>query len=169
MAIEQNQCRKQIDDLLNLPQQSWLLGAGVSKDASIPLMLPLTDRVEHMLQGDHHKDFRELRGELSEKSHVEHILSHIGDLIAIASRTKTGKIPIGKFARELKELKAMHAEIQRCIRYTMRWGYVPATDGAAEIIGESGKPIVTVDRPLRVKMCETLDSMKFTEQGERGL
>lgn len=144
MGMEQNQYRKQIDELLNLPQQSWLLGAGVSKDANIPLMLPLTDRVEQMLQGVQQEDFRELRGELSENSHVEHILSHIGDLIAIASRTKTGKVPIGKFTRALKELKAIHAEIQRCIRDTIRWGYVPATDGAAEIIGANGTPIVTV-------------------------
>ena len=145
MAIEPDQSRKQIDELLNLPQQCWLLGAGVSKDAGIPLMLPLTDRVEQMLKGDQQKDFRELRGELSDNSHVEHVLSHIADLIAIASRTRTGKILIGKVARELKELKAMHAEIQMCIRDTMRWGYVPATQSAAEIIGKSGKPIVKVD------------------------
>jgi hypothetical protein len=108
-------------------------------------MLPLTNRVEQMLQGDQQRDFRELRGELSDNSHVEHVLSHIGDLIAIASRTKTGKILIAEVTRELRELKSMHAEIQRCIRDTMRWGYVPATESAPEIIGENGKPIVKVE------------------------
>lgn len=146
MVLDQNQYRKQIDDLLNLPQQSWLLGAGVSKESGIPLMVPLTDRVEQLLQGDKKKDFKQLRSELTDNSHVEHVLSHVGDLIAVASRTKTGKVPIGKIARDLKDLKATHAEIQKCIRDTIRWGYVPAFGGDDEVIGTSGKPIVTVDR-----------------------
>jgi hypothetical protein len=32
-----------------------------------------------------------------------------------------------------------------------------------------GNGFLNCDIALRVKMCETLDSMKFTEQGERGL
>ena len=35
----------QIDNLLAAANQSWLFGAGISLDAGIPLMWPLTDRV----------------------------------------------------------------------------------------------------------------------------
>lgn len=36
---------EQFEKHLNSPRQTWLLGAGVSYPANIPLMYPLTDRV----------------------------------------------------------------------------------------------------------------------------
>jgi hypothetical protein len=60
---ESLQYQKQIDELLNLPQQMWLLGAGISKDAGIPLMYPLTDRVEAILKGDDKLVFEAIRKE----------------------------------------------------------------------------------------------------------
>jgi len=38
-----------LDDLLNIPRQVWLLGAGISCDAGIPLMYDLTKRVDALL------------------------------------------------------------------------------------------------------------------------
>lgn len=36
---------QQLDNLLSKRNQAWLLGAGVSVESNIPLMLPLTERV----------------------------------------------------------------------------------------------------------------------------
>ncbi len=47
-AIEQ--AVEGIESLLELHSQVWLLGAGVSKDAKIPLMTGLTTRVEQLLK-----------------------------------------------------------------------------------------------------------------------
>ena len=33
-------------------RQSWLFGAGISRDANIPLMYPLTDRVKAIIDAD---------------------------------------------------------------------------------------------------------------------
>ena len=138
-------CKKQIDELLNLPQQMWLLGAGTSKNAGIPLMHPLTNRVETMLQGEDKKIFQTIRNDLPESAHVEHVLSHIGDLIAIADRGKRKAVEIGGTVRTLNRLDELHRTIQKVIRDTMRWGYIPACDTSPECIGEEGKPIVSID------------------------
>ena len=143
------QCQKQIDELLNLPQQSWLLGAGISKNAGIPLMLPLTDRVEAILVGDHKHVFQSIRAQLHDTSHVEHILSHIGDLIAIADRAKGKSVDIGGTNRVAEELDKLHASIQEAIRETMRWGYVPACGETPEHIGCKDAPIVSIDEHIR--------------------
>ena len=84
MPDDNSDFRKVVDELLSQPQQLWLLGAGVSRDAGIPLMRPLTDRVEACLKGQNRTDFEAIRTDLPEDSHVEHIMSQIGDLIAIA-------------------------------------------------------------------------------------
>ena len=147
--MDPTQCHNQIDELLSLPQQMWLLGAGVSKESGIPLMHPLTDRVEAMLKGDEQTDFRAIRTELPKAAHVEHVLSHIGDLIAIASRSEIKKVTIGEAKRELKDLCGLHARIQQHIRDTMLWGYSPADESKAEEIGSQAKPIVTVDAHCR--------------------
>lgn len=43
---------EQFEKHLNSPKQTWLLGAGVSYPANIPLMYPLTDRVMELARGD---------------------------------------------------------------------------------------------------------------------
>lgn len=42
---------EQFEKHLNSPKQTWLLGAGVSYPANIPLMYPLTDRVMELGSG----------------------------------------------------------------------------------------------------------------------
>ena len=83
MTTDADNCKKQIDDLLSLPHQVWLLGAGTSKNSGIPLMYPLTDRVQDILESQDKSDFQAVREELPDNAHVEHVLSHLGDLIAI--------------------------------------------------------------------------------------
>lgn len=111
-------------------------------------MFPLTDRVENMLVGDQQADFKAIRSDLSEMSHVEHVLSHIGDLIALASRTKSKKARVGPAERSAEQLAALHAAAQKCIRDTMCWGYVVAEGTALESVGTKDQPIITVDRHL---------------------
>ena len=148
MAVAVNDSQKQIDELLNLPQQAWLFGAGISCSAHIPLMLPLTDRVQAILVGGQQADFITIRASLSENSHVEHVLSQVGDLIALASRTRTLKVSVGTAERTRADLEALHSQIQKAIRDTMRWGYEPAHGAAPERIGKLGSPIVTIDDHL---------------------
>ncbi len=150
MSHEAEQARKQIDDLLNIPCQSWLLGAGVSNDAGVPLMLPLTDRVAAILQQDKktpepYETFQTIRDTLHENSHVEHIMSQIGDLLAMAERSKTKSVPVGKLKCDVAFLQTLHDSIQRAIRQTIQWGYRPKGGKAKEEVGTSDKPIVKVD------------------------
>lgn len=145
MVADSDQYRKQMDELLNLPQQAWFLGAGVSQNSGIPLMLPLTERVEQILADDQQVDFRTIRSQLDSTSHVEHVLSHIGDLISLASRMQTKKVALGKETRDLEQLNLLHKRIQECIRDTMRWGYSPGDGGTAPRVGDRNQPIVTID------------------------
>lgn len=57
-----DECCKTIDEHLNKSHQIWLLGAGISKDAGIPLMFPLTDEVEARLKEDHKTWFKAVLG-----------------------------------------------------------------------------------------------------------
>jgi hypothetical protein len=81
--------KKQLDS----SRQNWLFGAGISYKSNIPLMYSLTDRVKNkVVDSKNSKDieiYTLLTTELQENSHIEHYLSHIGDLIALADRAKT--------------------------------------------------------------------------------
>jgi len=145
MHTECDEYRRQIDQLLNLPQQMWLLGAGISKDVGIPLMSPLTDQVESCLEDQDQKDFRNVRELLPENAHVEHVLSHIGDLIAIAARSREKTVTLGSVSRSFDEFQQLHARIQQAIRDTIRYGCFPAERGKPARVGTSDEPIVTVD------------------------
>jgi hypothetical protein len=151
MSHDAEHAKKQIDDLLNIPCQSWLLGAGISKDAGIPLMYALTERVQQTLA---HKDkeqgevFKTVRGALDDACHIEHLLSHVEDPIAIAKRSKAATTVIGKKAYSGSFLRNLHATIQHCIRDTIRWGYRQSDNGTPEEVGTTDNPIVSVDHHL---------------------
>jgi hypothetical protein len=51
-----NDYLKQVDSLLASGSQSWLFGAGISLNANIPLMRPLTTRVFEMAEGKPEKE-----------------------------------------------------------------------------------------------------------------
>lgn len=149
MANDPDGFGKRIDALLNLPDQAWLLGAGVSKEAGIPLMLPLTERIEEMLAGDQRADFKAIRGDLVPGAHVEHVLSHVGDLISIAGRAKSHAATIGSATRDMASLRALHAAIQEQIRDTIRFGYRPTDGGEPARVGTRDDPIVSVEPHTR--------------------
>ena len=141
----------QVEELkkqLEQPKQNWLLGAGISFNSNIPLMKSLTGRVENMITDTEDKviyDF--LKEELVDEAHIEHYLSHIGDLIAIADRTKAKQASINGNFFTKDQLVHLHESIIAFIGDTVRYGY--KNDGATEVIGTSEKPIVKIDSHIK--------------------
>src|SRR3954451_24848329 len=86
----------QLDRHLASPCVAWLLGAGISFGANIPLMVPLTRRVGALMDGSAHAQLLEkVWSELPEEAHIEHLLSHLGDYAALADRSHSRMTTIG--------------------------------------------------------------------------
>ena len=136
---------EELQKLLEVSTQLWLLGAGASFDAKIPLMYSLTNRVRSMLVAPFSTNVSEIVNELPSDCHIEHILSHIGDLIAITSRTKTKSTKLGALDVSLDELQQTHREIISAIATTIRYGYREASGGNPEEIGSLTNPIVEIE------------------------
>lgn len=144
---------EQFEKHLNSPKQTWLLGAGVSFLANIPLMFSLTEIViksarEQKFIGDeeaiHILDF--ITSDCGDKSHIEHHLTHLGDLISIAERSHTSGIDI--VGKRIKKAKLV--EIHRCliekIADTVRWGFRPAKTNPVQEqqVGAAGASVVDI-------------------------
>src|SRR5690606_35064472 len=82
-----------------------------------------------------------------EGSHIEHFLSHIGDLIALAERSKSKSATIGKNSLLKEELVHLYGSIISAIGNTVRYGY--SNSGKKEIIGTAEEPIVKIDDHLK--------------------
>lgn len=141
---------RQLDRHLRAPRQVWLTGAGISFGAGLPLMYPLTDRVFHLLAAEHadedaHKLVTAVRDDLPKELHIEHVLSHFGDLIALAERARDACAAVGTERVPKIRLQAAHHTILRHIRDILRWGYQPAINGNPERAGVQGKPIVSIE------------------------
>lgn len=134
--------------LLDTGRQYWLAGAGISYGANIPLMYPLTSRIESLLTGDALTIFGEIKSQLPGNSHVEHMLSHLGDLIAIASRVTSKSAQIGESSRSLEDLQNTYRAIISNIATTVRYGYRAATATTSEQSGTPGASIVRIDDHL---------------------
>ncbi len=149
METVDRDCLKQLDSLLAASDQSWLFGAGVSIESNIPAMLPLTARVLARAKEDDGKKtgavLDAVRAELRDDSHIEHVLSHLVDLAAIADRSKSQMVNVGGASHKLDELREAHAKVLTWISETIRWGYVPKEGETGERIGTYEKPIVRVD------------------------
>jgi hypothetical protein len=140
---------EQLDGHLSSPNMSWLLGAGISRDAHVPLMYPLTDRVMAEMARKGSTNLRlvqSVRVEMPDQCHVEHLLSHLGDYAALADRSKAGAVSINGATVTRAEIEAAHTELVNSIAETVRWGYEPANPGAGtgEKIGSSGASITDV-------------------------
>lgn len=148
---------EQFERNLNSPKQTWLLGAGVSYPANIPLMYPLTDRVLELARQDLFVDDADairvldfIVRDCAATSHIEHYLTHLGDLISIAERSRTGSINISGKPVLKKKLKEVHQGLIEQIASTVRWGYQAASkNGTGEIvidarIGKQGASIVDI-------------------------
>ena len=148
MDSKTNDSITQLDELLNENNQSWLFGAGISFKAGIPLMGPLTDQVFERAKSEGKKGEREaldqMRSELTKNCHIEHILSQIGDLRAIAERSLNKEVKLGKLTFTLETLDDFHHRILIWVAETVRWGYLPKSDDEDEKIGTKDIPIVSV-------------------------
>lgn len=135
---------EELSKLLEAGIQVWLLGAGASYDAKIPLMLQLTGRVCGLVAVPHDAPLASIRAELPDTAHIEHVLSHLGDLIAIASRSNSGQAAVDGNVYSAQQFKDLHAEIIRCIAQTIRYGYRAPEAGIPEEVGTLAQPIVDV-------------------------
>lgn len=131
--------------VLDLGRQHWLLGAGASLVSGIPLMYPLTARVKSQLQDSDLEIFLETMSDLPDDAHVEHTLSHLGDLIALAERSKNKTAHLAGNDIDLQQLEATYRAIIKVIAVTVRYGYRSAYNGNPEQIGTYENPIVDVD------------------------
>lgn len=140
----------QLDNLLAASNQSWLFGAGISLDAGIPLMLPLTNRVLAIAKDEGEpndlKVLEYVKAQLTVDSHIEHILSQLSDLRAIADRSNNKSTTFDAITLSVDDLDALHQRVLTWIAETIRWGYKPEVDGGApEEIGSHEKSIVVID------------------------
>lgn len=140
---------RQLDRHLRSPRQIWLTGAGISLAAGLPLMYPLTEQVFSRLaadtvNADAYKLVEAVRADLPTNLHIEHVLSHFCDLIALAERAKDASAAVGTNRAHKTRLQAAHHMILRHIRDILRWGYSPLNGSTPERIGAPGKPIVTI-------------------------
>jgi hypothetical protein len=147
MSTDPNDLLEQLDRHLACASQAWLFGAGISKQAGVPLMQPLTDRVRVKAKDTPHQVVVDaLFSELPAGSHIEHFLSHLGDYATLAERAKAIEVTtVGGTKIKASALIEAHKAVVEWIADIVRWGYRAATDGQAEIIGEFGKPLVTID------------------------
>lgn len=134
---------EQFQELLNCPEQNWLLGAGISYSAKIPLMYPLTNRVLELVNDDAAtlNLIQKIKSQLPPDLHIEHILSHLGDYAAIASRTLSKKIDICGENFSLEEIEEIHNKILKHIADTIRFGYVESPE---KEIGDKDNYIVDI-------------------------
>ncbi|HDR8999899.1 SIR2 family protein [Burkholderia vietnamiensis] len=141
--FERNQ--EELRKLLDLNQQYWLLGAGVSYESNIPLMYQLTYRVDQLLEGRDSELFSLVVEQLPEGSHVEHVLTHLGDLIAISRRVRTGTARLGNEECTEADLINAYQAIIEAIGVTVRYGYRRGQNGEADLVGQSGSSIVKIE------------------------
>ena len=153
MVTDDRDILTQLDNLLASSNQSWLFGAGISRDAGIPLMRPLTERVlaKATTDGEPHDvavlEF--VKRELPQDSHIEHILSQLGDYRTIADRSKDKTATFDTISLTVELLDALHLRVLTWIGETIRWGYRPADpDGREEEVGTLENRIVTIDHHL---------------------
>lgn len=137
---------EQLDRHLSSPSQAWLFGAGISKGAGVPLMPLLTTRVRALAEGTQHKVVLDaLFNDLPNGSHIEHLLSHLGDYATLAERAKADEVTVSGTKIRASALMAAHKEVVDWIAKTVRWGYQDGVAGAPEAIGAFEKPLVTID------------------------
>ncbi|WP_412972063.1 SIR2 family NAD-dependent protein deacylase [Glaciecola sp. MF2-115] len=145
-------------------KQNWLFGAGISFDSKIPLMYPLTSRVEKIIEEETDAETNEILGslkaDLTADCHVEHYLSHLGDLLAIADRSKDKAANIGASSYTCEQLRHLYLEVIKAIGGIVRYGYVGANTerGIEEEIGEATTPIVEI-----TPHCEFIEALLVSQ------
>jgi hypothetical protein len=153
---------------LDSSRQNWLFGAGISFNSNIPLMYPLTKRIIKIIGDSSNLTDKNilslLTDELDAKSHIEHYLSHIGDLIAIADRSKSKTATFQKESFTKDELLHLHKSIITEIGNTVRYGY--SFNGKDEIIGNSVNPIVEIEHHIKFVQSLYLNRANLTSRSK---
>ncbi|WP_089657415.1 SIR2 family protein [Franzmannia pantelleriensis] len=140
--LEEDSYLEQLDAFLSRPNQVWLLGAGASLDAGLPLMGPLTNFVLERLEGsDSEPLISAIWKDLLESAHIEHLLSHLGDYYALAERAKSKTVTIDGETYDLESMMKAHAEVLNHITHAIHWGY--KYDRETET-GEVGNPLNSI-------------------------
>lgn len=139
----------QLEEHLKCNEQSWLVGAGISFDAKLPLMYPLTNKVKFSVRNKNSELYdnivEPLINELPDDNHIEHILSHLGDYAALAERSKDKVVKINDRAISLDEIVLIHDAILEAIVTTIKSGYKERSDGSVEEEGTVTSPIVSIE------------------------
>ena len=146
----------QFEKHLSSPKQTWLLGAGVSFRANIPLMDPLTDRVLDVVrtkifstEDDTSKIIDFLEEDIPENANIEHILTHLCDFISMAQRSRTRTVVIKNEMTSAERLIHIHKTLLETISDVVRLGYRPpilGEDGQAQEDALVGTPEATIVR-----------------------
>lgn len=132
--------------LLSCDNQNWLFGAGISVEANIPLMMTLTKRVEKQLSDNFKILYQIIADDLLDNYHIEHVLSHIGDLLALSQRSRYCCVELKGNTYTKDDLLSLHTELVRQIGKTIRYGYKEEdiTKGIPESVGTIDKPIAQI-------------------------
>ena len=144
--MDEDDLIEQLDKLLTSRCVSWLFGAGISRNAGIPLMYGLTDRVFELASGTAEEPILvALKADLPPDCHVEHILSYLADHIAIADRSVGKTSILGGDQIALADLRQAHEKVLAWIAVTVRWGALP---GPPPQIGSPTNPLIKIDEHL---------------------
>ena len=134
--------------ILDSNRQNWLFGAGISHDANIPLMKPLTERVRGLIDESGLETDKQiitnLKDELMDECHIEHYLSHLGDLIALSERSKESKAALNGYNYTQKQLVSCHRNIVSHIGDTVRYGYKVRCGNKGDEAGSIGNSFVDI-------------------------
>jgi NAD-dependent SIR2 family protein deacetylase len=138
---------EEVNNHLACDNQNWLFGAGISCEANIPLMIPLTRRVENLLtDGNTETLYRIISEDLPDNYHIEHVLSHIGDYIAISERSKHKCVELQGNKYTIDDLNNLYTELIKNIGETIRYGYISPDKekGIPEKVGSIENSIVDI-------------------------
>lgn len=112
-------------ELLSQPRQAFLIGAGVSKCAGLPLMSELTDAVVRRLDPASKAlaIMRSIQGNFggARACTLEDYMSELVDLISIAERRSylsvpEARVPLGEGSYSLQELNSALSQVKQSIR-----------------------------------------------------
>ena len=164
---EDNAWLEQLDAFLSRRNQTWLLGAGASYEANLPLMGPLTEIVLERVKGsDLEPLILGLRSDIADDAHIEHLLSHLGDHFALAERKKSKKATICGKEYELLELDEAHKVILKHITDTILFGCRQKDKDGPWEVGDQGSSIVDVT-PHRKFISALLNTRRAGVEGRR--
>lgn len=149
MAAVNSDLLEQVDQLLSRPNQVWLMGAGISKDAGLPLMGRLTTRVlEESVGKPCEQILKDLLDELPANAHIEHVMSQLGDYATLAERGRSKEVVISGNTYDAPSLEEAHNDIAANIATIIRWGDREEHNNQWTV-GTRDEPVVSIDHHLR--------------------